>query len=114
MEKHYRAEDVQHFNPYSELPVLKDLTDKHQVLSMISELSKAYEETKQKVSSKHKSNTSLDLFGANIAEEIINDIQNFEEERRNQQMKISFGSGKISDASTSTGGRSSMLYVNII
>lgn len=48
LEKHYRAKEPQSFNPYSVLPTLKDLTDKHPMLSKINELSRAYEEKKKK------------------------------------------------------------------
>ncbi|XP_076680498.1 proximal sequence element A Pbp45 [Andrena cerasifolii] len=101
LEKHYRTKEAQCFNPYSVLPSVKDLTDKDQLLSKISELSKIYEKDKQTLISENMSEASLNLFDPNIAEEIINDIQNFEEQRRLQYMKIGFGHGKASNASTS-------------
>ncbi|XP_076627852.1 proximal sequence element A Pbp45 [Colletes latitarsis] len=104
LEKHYRAKDSQSFNPYSILPTLKDLTDKHPMLSQIDELSKVYEEKKQALISKNNSTASLNLFKADIAEEIINDIRNFEEQRKNQQMRNMYGSERSCSASTSKGG----------
>ncbi|KZC05752.1 PREDICTED: snRNA-activating protein complex subunit 1 [Dufourea novaeangliae] len=98
LEKHYRTKESQvSFNPYSVLPALKDLTDKHQMLSEIDALCKSYEEKKQKLVATNKSSNSLNLFDANIAAEIINDIREFEEQRRNQQTQNS------SAASTSRG-----------
>nr|XP_033336266.1 snRNA-activating protein complex subunit 1-like [Megalopta genalis] len=97
LEKHYRTKEMQSFNPHSVLPALKDMTDNQQVLSKISELSKAYEEKKQTLISKIKSHDSLNLFTANIAEEITNDIREFEEARKTQQLQ----SGSNCGASTS-------------
>ncbi|XP_031832993.1 proximal sequence element A Pbp45 [Nomia melanderi] len=99
LEKHYRKKESHSFNPYSVISTLKDLTDKHQILSKIDELSKVYEEKKQILMSKTESATSLNMFNPNIAGEIINDIREFEEERRNQQMQSAFSS----NASTSKG-----------
>ncbi|XP_053981352.1 snRNA-activating protein complex subunit 1 [Hylaeus volcanicus] len=101
LEKQYRIKESQSFNPYSVLPTLKDLTDKHPMLSKIDELSKAYEKKKQALVSQSKSTVSLNLFKADIAEEIINDIQDFEEQKRNNQMKNAYGNEKTSSASTS-------------
>lgn len=93
---------------------MKDLTDKDQLLSKISELSKIYEKSKQTLISENKSEASLNLFDPNIAEEIIDDIQNFEEQRRLQYMKIGFGYDKTSNASTSkVEHKPSQLYVNL-
>ncbi|KOC68573.1 snRNA-activating protein complex subunit 1 [Habropoda laboriosa] len=103
LEKHYRMKNAQCFNPYSVLPTLKDLSDKHQMLSKIDVLSKAYEEKKQLLLLKNKSNSSLNLFNTNIAKEIVNDIREFEEQRRNQQIKNVLDHEKTCSASTSKG-----------
>ncbi|CAK9833541.1 snRNA-activating protein complex subunit 1 [Anthophora retusa] len=100
LEKHYRVKNAHCFNPYSVLPTLKDLSDKHQMLSKIDALSKAYEEKKQSLL-KNNSNTSLNLFNTNIAKEIVNDIREFEEQRRNQQIKNVLDQEKACGASTS-------------
>lgn len=114
MEKQYRVKNAQCFNPYSVLPILKDLTDKHQMLSKINEISKVYEENKQLLKLKNDSGTSLNLFNSNIAEEIINDIQKFEEQKRNQQIKSMFDSEKACSSSTSKGThKKTQLYVNL-
>lgn len=114
MEKQYRVKNAQCFNPYSVLPILKDLTDKHQMLSKINEISKVYEENKQLLKLKNDSSTSLNLFNSNIAEEIINDIQKFEEQKRNQQIKSMFDSEKACSSSTSKGThKKTQLYVNL-
>lgn len=85
MEKPYIVKNSQCFNPYSILPTLKDLSDKNQILSKINELSKAYEQKKEASKFINLSDASLKLFNSNIAQEIINDIQEFEEQRRDQQ-----------------------------
>lgn len=85
MEKPYIVKNSQCFNPYSILPTLKDLSDKNQILSKINELSKAYEQKKEASKLINLSDASLKLFNSNIAQEIINDIQEFEEQRRDQQ-----------------------------
>ncbi|XP_034180111.1 proximal sequence element A Pbp45 [Osmia lignaria lignaria] len=87
LEKHYRVKNAQCFNPYSVLSSLKDLTEKGQVLSKISELSKIYESKKQALICRSNADGSLKLFNANIAEEIVGDIQALEEQRKRQQIK---------------------------
>ncbi|XP_076655426.1 proximal sequence element A Pbp45 isoform X2 [Halictus rubicundus] len=93
LEKHYRTKEMQSFNPYSVMPILKDMTDNQQIISKIKKLSKAYEEQKQVLISNTKTNTSLKLFNGDIAEEIINDIRDFEEDRKNQQVQSSYNCG---------------------
>ncbi|OAD55313.1 snRNA-activating protein complex subunit 1, partial [Eufriesea mexicana] len=101
LEKYYRVKNTKCFNPYSVLPTLKDLTDKHQILSKISEISKAYEEKKQALKLENESGTSLKFFNSSIAEDIINNIQEFEEQRRNQHIKSMFSSKKACSSSVS-------------
>ncbi|XP_076763734.1 proximal sequence element A Pbp45 [Xylocopa sonorina] len=109
LEKHYRIKNTKCFNPYSVLPTLKDLTDKNQMMSSIDDLSKAYEDMKRTLKLKNESDTSLKLFNSNIAEEIINDIREFEERRRNMQIKAMLESERASVASTSKGQKNSKL-----
>ncbi|CAL7933367.1 unnamed protein product [Xylocopa violacea] len=96
LEKHYRVKNTKCFNPYSVMPTLKDLTDKHQMLPNINELSKAYEDMKRTLKLQNESDTGLQLFNSNIAEEIISGIREFEEQRRNLQVKTVLDSEKAS------------------
>ncbi|KOX79544.1 snRNA-activating protein complex subunit 1 [Melipona quadrifasciata] len=88
MEKPYTVKNTQYFNSYSILPTLRNLSEKNQLLSKIDELSKAYEQKKEESKLINPLDTSLKLFNSNIAQEIINDIQEFEEQRRNKQKSI--------------------------
>lgn len=84
------------------------------MLSKINEISKVYEENKQLLKLKNDSGTSLNLFNSNIAEEIVNDIQKFEEQKRNQQIKSMFDSEKACSSSTSKEThKKTQLYVNL-
>lgn len=88
MEKPYTVKNTQYFNSYSILPTLRNLSEKNQLLSKIDEFSKAYEQKKEESKLINSLDTSLKLFNSNIAQEIINDIQEFEEQRRNKQKSI--------------------------
>lgn len=71
------------------------------MLSKIDELSKTYEEEKKLLPMNDQLNESLRLFNSNIAEEIVNDIREYEEQKRKQQAKNISDLEKLSTASTS-------------
>lgn len=100
LEKHFRMKERQCFNPYSVLPVLKDLTSEQHVLPEIASLSKLYKEKKSALMAKMKSN-SLNLYDTDIAETIVKDIQTFEEHRKDEQARRGAGCDKQFAASTS-------------
>ncbi|XP_078034468.1 proximal sequence element A Pbp45 [Augochlora pura] len=106
LEKYYRTKDCMYSHSHSVLPAIKDMIDSQQVLSKISELSKAYGEQKQTIISKIKLHDNLNLFNTNIAEEISNDIIEFEGARKIRQLQSIFNCG----ASTSKAGLKKRKY----
>lgn len=81
IEKHYQKKQEQPKLNVNLMPEIKDLAEPGKLLSTISQFSKIYE-TKKRVLCDEKGDSSLQLYNANIADDIINKIRAMQSDSR--------------------------------